>query len=562
MAQITNQQLHRTLDHFFGFTSFRPLQEEIVTAITNGQDCLAILPTGGGKSLCFQLPGLVLPGITLVISPLISLMTDQVENLSKKGVRAVALNSSLSQSEQAQAVQDIQLLLYKFVYLSPEKLASEQIQAVLSKLPIRLLVIDEAHCISEWGHQFRPEYRQIKQCIQQLSSPPIVAAFTATATPQTAADIRQQLGLRSPAEFRQSVIRSNLSLHILDCPTKTIQNLVCQRLLYRHQQSACIIYCATREQTELTASFLCQQGIEAVPYHAGLTSDRRQHVQHQFIANRYQVICATTAFGMGVDKPDIRCVIHLNIPVSIEGYYQEIGRAGRDGQPSSCYLLSLPGDAALQTEIIERGYPPVLLIEQLLQVMIAARLQPTQYLSFATLITPLVDSPDRYKFRFILESGATQGWWSIDDVGRQIRLNVAVPVIFQQWQLLVRQQLRQLNKLKMMTTFLRTPRCRMKQLVEYFEPPSRHAQFARFSCRQCDRCRPSRIGLPTENELRRFQKVNRLVTKVYPQPRLAQLCTQLISTYTTLYSQPKHVPGIGRGWRETIGQRLDRADHQ
>lgn len=325
----------------FGYDAFRPLQKEIIAEVLNGKDALVLMPTGGGKSLCFQLPSLVLPGLTIVISPLIALMKDQVDALKANGIAAESLHSGLSVDKildiQNQALSGELSLLY----LAPERLALPDFQQFLDKLKVSLIAVDEAHCISEWGHDFRPDYRNLKSLRQQFKGVPMIA-LTATATKRVQDDILNQLELKKAKVFLSSFNRPNLFYEVR--PKKdAFQSL--KKVLEEYQGKACIVYCLSRKSTEEIAEKLNQHGIRALPYHAGLTPGQRQANQESFIRDEVSVMVATIAFGMGIDKPDVRLVVHFDLPKSLEGYYQETGRAGRDGLPSLCLLFYSFGDA-------------------------------------------------------------------------------------------------------------------------------------------------------------------------------------------------------------------------
>lgn len=325
------------LKKFFGYTSFRPLQAEIIQTVLQKKDALVLMPTGGGKSVCFQLPAVYLPGTAIVVSPLIALMKDQVEGLVANGIPAAALNSAQPEEERQQIKQRCIEGKIKLLYISPERLLGE-IDYLLSRIDISLIAVDEAHCISQWGHDFRPEYTQLAVLKERFPKAPVLA-LTATADKVTRTDIMQQLRLEAPRQFIASFDRPNLSLTVLrGLGHKDKMKAIVHFIKARPGQSG-IIYCLARKTTEDLADRLNALGIEAAAYHAGMGAGRREKTQDDFINDRIQVVCATLAFGMGIDKSNVRWVIHYNMPKCIEGYYQEIGRAGRDGMKSETLLF-------------------------------------------------------------------------------------------------------------------------------------------------------------------------------------------------------------------------------
>ncbi len=346
--------MEQLLKQYFGYSQFRPLQREVIEHVMSGKDSLVLMPTGGGKSLCFQLPALALPGLTLVISPLIALMKDQVDALTANGVSAAFVNSSLSASEAERIWRDALTGKIKLLYIAPERVPVLQMRSDLLQLPVSLIAIDEAHCISEWGHDFRPEYRQLN-LLRDLYPKASLVALTATANPRVKEDILKQLNFRQGKIFQSSFNRPNLLYRVI--PKKQSFERLLHELRGRVGQ-AVVVYCFSRKSTEQIAERLVLNGIKAAAYHAGIPAEARARVQERFIRDEVPVIVATIAFGMGIDKPDVRLVVHMDLPKSVEGYYQETGRAGRDGLPSQCLLFYSAGDRVKQQMFI-RDMPSV-----------------------------------------------------------------------------------------------------------------------------------------------------------------------------------------------------------
>lgn len=328
------------LKSHFGFDDFLPMQEEIISKVLDQTDTLVLMPTGGGKSLCYQFPAVCFDGITVVVSPLIALMKDQVDGLNASGIPAAFINSTLSATENARTQKQAQSGELQILYLAPERLALPRFQDFLHSINVRLIAIDEAHCISEWGHDFRPDYRNLKKLRQDFPDAPMIA-LTATATEQVREDIVAQLGLLRPEIFVSSFNRPNISYEVRS-KNHSFASLL--KLLREHDHGSAIIYCFSRNGTEAMAARLSANGLNALPYHAGLDNPTRRQTQEKFIRSEIRIIVATIAFGMGIDKPDIRLVVHYDMPKSLEGYYQETGRAGRDGLPSQCVLFYSSGD--------------------------------------------------------------------------------------------------------------------------------------------------------------------------------------------------------------------------
>lgn len=354
---LQEQTPETVLREQFGLSEFRPLQREAIEAVLNGQDTFVLLPTGGGKSLCFQIPALILPKCTMVVSPLISLMSDQVKAISHKSsdLTAATLNSSMKESERRNVLEQLYFGKLKLLYLAPETLLSPLGLQLLQEKYISLIAIDEAHCISQWGHDFRPEYGKLSIVRQYLPNTPIIA-LTATADETTRKDIIERLDLRNPTELIGDFDRPNLTLTVRRGYKKDEKIRAIQQHIEAHERgSTGIIYCTKRDDTETLASKLNKMGFRAMPYHAGLPARSRDLVHQMFVGDQIDVICATVAFGMGIDKSNVRWVIHYNMPRNIESYYQEIGRAGRDGKPASTILFYSYGDIFILDKLLEEG---------------------------------------------------------------------------------------------------------------------------------------------------------------------------------------------------------------
>ncbi len=338
----------------FGYENFRPMQAEIIARVLDGGDALVLMPTGGGKSLCYQLPALHLDGLSLVISPLIALMKDQVDALQANGIAAAFINSSLDGGEIAGILNDAKAGAVKILYVAPERLSTPSFSKFLSDIDLKLIAIDEAHCISEWGHDFRPDYRNLKRLRAAFPKTPTLA-LTATATAKVREDIIRQLGLDKARTFISSFDRPNLKYIVR--PKHNARTALVE-LLKRYRGESAIVYCFSRKGTEELAARLNREGLDALPYHAGLDAEVRKETQEKFIRDETRVVVATIAFGMGIDKPDVRLIVHYNLPKSVEGYYQETGRAGRDGLPGECVLFYSYGDKVKHDFFIERLEDP------------------------------------------------------------------------------------------------------------------------------------------------------------------------------------------------------------
>jgi len=374
--------IHTILKQYWGYDGFRPLQEDIIRSVLAGRDTLALLPTGGGKSLCYQVPALAQEGLTLVISPLIALMQDQVGRLRVLDIPAACIHAGMPYQEVKALLEDVLRGAYRLLYVSPERLQSTLFRDYLPELPVRLVAVDEAHCISQWGHDFRPDYLKIAAVRDCFPDAPVLA-LTASATPQVQEDISRQLQLRQPAVFRQSFLRTNLHYAIRYTENKPAGAAA---ILRQHTGSA-LVYCRSRKQTELLAAQLTQRGIPALAYHAGMKRDDRAAAQADWMADRTRVMVATTAFGMGIDKPGVRLVLHYDAPEHLEAWYQEAGRAGRDGQPASAITLCNAADIKRLEESTEKQFPPTAFLRQVYQsvceyLQIPTGTQPDRYYDF------------------------------------------------------------------------------------------------------------------------------------------------------------------------------------
>lgn len=346
--------LTKQLSQQFGFSAFRPGQREVIDAVLSRRDAMAVMPTGQGKSLCYQLPATILPGLTLVISPLIALMQDQVNSLKARNIAAAAFHSGLSEEERDKVVLNLKLRRLQLLYLAPERMQHERFLRLLRSLWVSLLVVDEAHCISQWGHDFRPDYLHIGRLRRELENPPCLA-LTATATARVQADLCERLALHDPLRLVTGFRRPNLALSVHLCRSRQEKLAQLERVMRDYDKGTILIYCATRRAVEEVAACLGRANSSVGYYHAGLSDEERRSVHEEFRVGTIRILAATNAFGMGIDKSDVRLVVHFDIPGSLEAYYQEVGRAGRDGQPAACLLLFHERDVATQEYFIQQA---------------------------------------------------------------------------------------------------------------------------------------------------------------------------------------------------------------
>ena len=488
-----------TLRSHFGHTAFRPGQEDLVRAVLTGRDALGILPTGGGKSVCYQVPALLLPGLTLVVSPLVSLMTDQVERARRAGISADFLTADRTPAEREQALAMARAGQLRLLLVSSERLAVPRFRALLPGLNVALLAVDEAHCISEWGHDFRPSYLELGAMRVQLNCP--LLALTATATPRVRAEICRVLALRDPVRVVGSFDRPNLAWHVVPARGLAAKRAALRAALREAQGTGtALVYAGTRRTVEAVRDHLAGLGLRAEAYHAGLEPRERSRVQGDFMAGRAPLVVATNAFGMGVDRADVRLVVHWELPGSLEGYYQEAGRAGRDGEPARCVALHDPSDALLHTGFVDRSHPAPVILRRLIASLRRAagpgRVAQTTLSDLARSARRLSSANAAGGLRELARCGALRPLLPLPDPedpgsaegdeggGLAIYLPAGRP------DLSVASRLREgaLERVRAVTGYASVRGCRRRHLLSHF------GEEAPAHCGGCDRCEAPRLG--------------------------------------------------------------------
>jgi ATP-dependent DNA helicase RecQ len=496
MTSILPSRAHQLLNERFGYRDFRPGQAATIAAVLQGHNVLAVMPTGSGKSLCYQLPALLREGCTVVISPLIALMKDQVDALQAQGIAATFVNSSLSVSEQAARLRACRAGAYDLLYVAPERFRSPHFLQTMVQTRVALFAVDEAHCISEWGHDFRPDYLRLRQAIAHLQQPQVLA-LTATATVAVQQDIVQQLGCSEMQRFVTGFNRANLTYRVLALNTPAAKLSVLSDMLETQAEGSAIVFAATRRAVEEIAAFLHARGTDVLSYHAGLADDLRRRTQEAFMARPQAVIVATNAFGMGVDKATVRRVIHFHLPRSLEAYYQEAGRAGRDGEAAQCLLLFSYGDVKIQEFLIEQSLPPRELIEEIYGLLVALSRRQAE-VPLRTLLphrrhgssTLQVDSSVKIleKAGYVERLASYDGGDDVVPGLSNMRVRLATEAVLPHhleidYTTLQRRKHHEQQKLRQMIGYATTRQCRRRRILAYFGEP-----WEQPNCGACDHC--------------------------------------------------------------------------
>jgi ATP-dependent DNA helicase RecQ len=506
----------QALEKYFGFREFREPQGEVISAVLNGKDTFVVMPTGGGKSLCYQLPAILLDGVTVVVSPLVALMKDQVDALVARGLSATLINSTISLAEQQQRIRRMREGEYKLVYIAPERFRSRSFLEALGQVTIALFAVDEAHCISQWGHDFRPDYFRLGSVLEELGRPS-VAAFTATATPEVRNDIIKRLGLENPNVFVAGFARPNLRFNVTETERESEKHGRLRELIRHHRTG--IVYCATRKRVEQVSEYLKSGGVQVVSYHGGIDDAAREEAQNRFTQNNCDVVVATNAFGMGIDRADLRFVVHFEIPGSLEAYYQEAGRAGRDGEPAECELLFNYADTRIQEFFINGSNPSVELIRN---VYLLLRNLANEEGEIVRSIQDLAAHLNQENNEMAVHSAITildrHGVIDRYDIpGKRVRGTRLLQRDLQPFQLpidtaaLREKERRDRAKLKAMVDYAYSRECRQKVILRYFGD----IEFT--NCGACDRCssvRGQNLRQPTDEELLLVRKALSAVARM------------------------------------------------
>jgi ATP-dependent DNA helicase RecQ len=475
-------ELHRSLRSTFGFEQLRPGQADVIRSVLDGRDTLAVMPTGAGKSLCYQLPALHLEGTTIIVSPLISLMKDQVDKLQDRGLDALQVNSTLTVQSEESALERIEQEASDFVFTTPERLTDAEFLDTLRGTAVDFIVIDEAHCISQWGHDFRPSYLALRTAIDELGNPPVLA-LTATATAEVIADIKRQLGRPRMRVFETGIFRRNLELQVEHVSGDAEKRAVLLQVLETSPGTG-IIYTATVKHVEEVASTLQREGFEVLAYHGRLNAKRRHEAQERFMAGELAAMIATNAFGLGIDKPDIRFVIHYDLPASLESYYQEAGRAGRDGEPARCILLYDRKDRRTQLFMLGGSYPSENELKKVYSALarLTSRTQTAQVAAIQERAAPVARTKTRVALSALKEAGVVReprpGRFTLagGKLGAKELAELAA-----EW---IMRDRRDHEKLDRMEGYARSALCRWRVLREYFGETD-----AEERCGECDNCR-------------------------------------------------------------------------